>query len=80
MGRTDEAEIVTKELINDLEAEMLQAAEALEFEKAAAIRDQITNLQDSVGEPIAKVKGKASAPKKRGRKGRSQIPRPKKRG
>ena len=36
VGRTDETEIVTQELINELEAEMLKAAEGLEFEKAAA--------------------------------------------
>ncbi len=78
VGRTDETEIVNQELLNQLEGEMLEAAEDLEFEKAAAIRDRITHLRDSLGESIVSANAK-TAPNKRRRKGRSQIPRPKKR-
>lgn len=44
--------------IAELEAEMLQAAEALEFEKAALLRDQIKELKRmrDGGEPSAKTK------------------------
>ena len=35
------------ELIAALEKEMLEAAEALEFEKAAQLRDRITELKDA---------------------------------
>ena len=36
VGRSDEAEYITEEYIQELEAEMLAAAESLEFERAAA--------------------------------------------
>ena len=35
-------------LIKDLEAQMKQAAKALEFEKAALLRDQILELRRSI--------------------------------
>jgi excinuclease ABC subunit B len=44
--RADEREFDTTELIARLEAEMLQAAEALEFERAARLRDRIAELKD----------------------------------
>jgi excinuclease ABC subunit B len=80
VGRTDEAEYVTQEYINELEAEMLAAAEALEFERAAALRDRIVQLQESVGQRMSDVKVKSYAPNRgrnRGRKGKSKIPKPK---
>ncbi len=42
----DETEYDVTELIAELEKQMLDAAEALEFEKAAAIRDRIRQLKD----------------------------------
>ena len=45
VGIQDETEFVTQEFINELEAEMLDAAEKLEFERAAQLRDRITDLQ-----------------------------------
>jgi excinuclease ABC subunit B len=80
VGRTDETEYVTQEYINELEAEMLAAAEALEFERAAALRDRIVQLQESVGQPLSDVQVKSYNPnrnRKRGRKGKSKIPKPK---
>jgi len=44
-----EAEYVTKEMIADLEAEMRSAAERLDFETAAHIRDRIIALQGEAG-------------------------------
>ena len=46
--RADEREFDTTELIARLEAEMLQAAEALEFERAARLRDRIAELKDEL--------------------------------
>ena len=43
----DEGEYDRDELIVQLEAEMLQAAEELDFEKAAALRDHIRELKES---------------------------------
>ncbi len=44
VGR-DEITDASEEYLNELEAEMLKAAEALEFERAAALRDRITQLR-----------------------------------
>lgn len=74
----DEATYVTEEFIGELEAEMLEAAEQLDFERAAALRDRIADLKAEVrGEPKKKsVRGKKS---QRGRrKSSARVPRPKK--
>src|SRR3954466_8142982 len=39
VGKTDAAEYITEEYLLELQAEMLAAAESLEFERAAALRD-----------------------------------------
>lgn len=81
-GRTDETVYITEEYINELEAEMLEAAENLEFEKAASIRDRVTQMREQIGEPMTVLE---SAPDykqtgKRKRKGRrsGKVPRPRK--
>jgi excinuclease ABC subunit B len=79
VGRTNETQVITEEFINELEAEMLEAADALDFEKAATLRDKIMQLKESVGEKISDVKLKPTGGKQRkGRKGGSKVPRPKK--
>jgi excinuclease ABC subunit B len=80
VGREDESEYITEEFLNELEAEMLGAAENLEFERAAALRDRITQLRDSVGQKVKEVAVKSykAGPKFKGRKGGSRVPRPKK--
>jgi excinuclease ABC subunit B len=81
VGRHDESEYLTDEYLTELEAEMMSAAEALDFEKAAAIRDRILALRDGDDESS---KGKNSRPSPRKRRGRrspktgSKVPRPKK--
>ncbi len=84
VGRSDEAEYVTQEYVNELETEMMAAAEALEFERAAALRDRILQLQDSIGQKVSDVQVesyKTQSPKRRGRgrKGAAKVPKPKKR-
>ena len=82
VGKTDETEYVTEEYIRELETEMLAAAEALEFERAAALRDRISQMQDAVGQPVNDVEVKRSQRKRRGRraaKGGARVPKPKKR-
>ena len=56
VGRKSEEEIVTQEFISELEAEMMEAAGKLEFERAAAIRDRLEALKKSVGKPVSEVK------------------------
>jgi excinuclease ABC subunit B len=77
---SDDTRYVTEELIQALEKEMLAAAEALEFERAAAIRDRITQLHGKMGDSIAEAESKSGSArgKSRGRGGKGQrIPRPK---
>jgi excinuclease ABC subunit B len=81
VGRGEEGDYITAEFIQELEGEMLAAAEALEFERAAQIRDRITRMRDAVGEKKAdheKIgKGIGGGKRGRGGKGRAKVPRPK---
>ncbi len=87
IGRTDETVYITEEYITELEGEMMAAAEAMEFERAASIRDRISAMRDQIGEPVSAVPEKAAGGKKRrGAKKRSdgdpaqwkgRVPRPK---
>ena len=58
------------ELIAELEAEMLRAAEELEFERAARLRDRIAALKAEGDDAYVPPDDAAAAPKKTGRKGR----------
>jgi len=59
-----ETDYVTEEYLEELQAEMLKAAQELDFERAAELRDRIAKLK---GEPVASVQVKK---KRGGRKGR----------
>jgi excinuclease ABC subunit B len=76
VGRTDEAQYITEEYLAELEKEMMAAADALEFERAATIRDRIERMRESMGSKVAEVDARrANGGRKRGRGGR--LPRPK---
>jgi excinuclease ABC subunit B len=45
-------QFVTQEYLNELEAEMLRAAEQLDFERAAKLRDQIVSLKKRLGQAV----------------------------
>jgi excinuclease ABC subunit B len=82
VGRSDETEYITEEYIQELEGEMLAAAESLEFERAASLRDRITQLRDSIGRKRNEVEVHATRDKRGKRRGRSsgtggRVPRPK---
>ena len=78
---------ITIEYVDALEQEMLAAAEALEFERAASLRDRAMQLKEHIGKPLSEVEMAASATgptgrQKKGRKGlqgggRKKVPRPK---
>ena len=55
IGRTDETEYITEEYLEELEAEMLVAAEALEFERAAALRDRIGQMREQMGKSTSEA-------------------------
>jgi excinuclease ABC subunit B len=87
VGRTDETEYITEEYIAELEAEMFAAAEAMEFERAASIRDRIGQMRDQIGKPVTAVREREGEGGRKGRKAKrkqgdpaqwkGRVPRPK---
>ncbi len=75
----DEQQYDRLEMIKMLEEEMLQAAEDLEFEKAAHLRDHIEQLKDSPELRVTRPKDDAPAARRRGGK-RGTPARPRTRG
>jgi excinuclease ABC subunit B len=81
--RDSKSEKVTEDYLKSLEEEMLAAAEGLEFERAASLRDKILRMRERIGEPIEDeeegndrmVGGKQR--KRSGKSGGSRVPRPK---
>jgi len=93
-GPDAETKYVTQEFLNALESEMLEAAERLEFERAAHLRDRIVSLKEQMGQEIpvgdentpgfATNRGKRRrGGRKRGKQfsggNRRRVPRPKRR-
>jgi excinuclease ABC subunit B len=83
VGRTDEAQYVTEEYLAELEGEMIAAAESLEFERAAALRDRIQQMRQQLGKPLAEVQLRHATRSERGKRRRrsrpaTRIPKPKK--
>jgi excinuclease ABC subunit B len=52
-GSATVEQFVTQEYLNELEAEMLRAAEQLDFERAAKLRDQIVSLKKRLGQAVS---------------------------
>ncbi|MCS7305684.1 MAG: excinuclease ABC subunit UvrB [Thermoguttaceae bacterium] len=71
VGRHDETEYITEEYLNELEAEMYAAAEALEFERAAAIRDRIIQLRQQLGKRLSEAQIEQATRQARARRGRT---------
>jgi len=85
VGRQDESQYITEEYLEELEAEMLAAAEALEFERAAALRDRIVQMRQQMGKPVDEAEIDHATREHRGRRRRHKrttdqqgIPKPKK--
>ncbi len=79
--REGAAEVITEAYLKSLEEEMLAAAENLEFERAAALRDKIMRSRERLGEPAEsagdgeeRVVG-AKQRKRSGQSSRGKIPR-----
>ena len=88
---TTQGQLVTEEYLDRLEKEMLEAAEDMEFERAAGLRDKLLGLRDKLGETVQEDAESYQQPKgRRGRKagrggkgkggrgGGRKVPRPKK--
>ena len=67
----DEKGVRQAELLEQLEADMMQAAAELDFERAARLRDEIAALRDGGSRPR-----RGRGPGGRGRAGGGRIPRP----
>jgi excinuclease ABC subunit B len=83
VGRADEAQYITEEYLDELEAEMMAAAEALEFERAAALRDRIIQLREQMGKSLDQAVIRHATREQRGRRRKKhppggKIPRPRK--
>ena len=61
VGRTDETQYITEEYISELETEMHAAADEMEFERAAKIRDRIDQMREAVGQPVDSSKRTSAA-------------------
>ena len=77
VGRADESQYITEEYLSELEAEMLAAADALEFERAAGLRDRIERMRSSLGSKVAEVDARSASGGKRRRGKGGRLPRPK---
>ncbi len=88
-GVGDEQEYITREYVAALEKEMLEAADAFEFERAAELRDQVEALREQIGkkttvaefERQSRKSGRGRGRGKRGSRdgsstGRSRVPKP----
>jgi len=80
-GKATEAEYITEEYIAELQTEMLAAAESLEFERAANLRDKLEKLKANLGRKTSEV-GVRENPFGRGKRGRGKskgqrVPKPK---
>lgn len=88
-GVGDEQEYITREYVAALEKEMLEAADAFEFERAAELRDQVEALREQIGkkttvaefERQSRKSGRGRGRGKRGGRdgsstGRSRVPKP----
>ncbi len=76
----DDELFITQEYINELEIEMLAAAEKLEFERAAILRDRIEEMKKHIGKNSRLIefpKKQKGSRGKRGRGGRGrEVPKP----
>ncbi len=83
---SNEGAYITIQYVDALEQEMLNAAEDLDFERAASLRDRVLQLKEHIGKPLSEIelgaRTSSSSRKQRGRKkqssaGRKKVPRPK---
>jgi excinuclease ABC subunit B len=76
VAATDDEQCSSREYLAELESEMMKAADSLDFERAAMIRDRITELREEGS--VKKVRSQSKRGGRRSKSNRS-LPRPKKR-
>ena len=77
VGIQSEQQYVSQEFLTELEGEMLAAAENLEFERAAQLRDKIVQLKQKLGKPLSEQEAEVQSEvkpqrAKRGRRGKGE--------
>lgn len=83
IGHGQEAQYITEEYLSELQAEMLAAAESLEFERAAALRDRIQQMRSQVGKRLDEAEIHHATRTERGKRRqhpggpRGRVPKPK---
>ncbi len=83
IGLAEDAQYITEEYLAELQAEMLAAAEALEFERAAALRDRIQQMRSQLGKRLDEAEIHHATRAERGKRrkpsisGRGRVPKPK---
>ena len=87
-GIESEAEFVTQEFLNELEAKMLTAAQGQDYERAAELRDRIIHLKEQMGQPLTPAEalaattsatrrqGENAKRRKGGRRSSGRVPKP----
>ena len=68
----DEAGYLTRERINELEAAMLEAADRLDFEQAAELRDRVIEIKKRLGDLPDEGQSASGGGQRKGRKKRSR--------
>lgn len=71
-GVTSEEQFVTEEFIRELESEMLTAAEQLDFERAAQLRDRVHELKKKTGQPLPEDSTSPGFARKGSRRGKKR--------
>ena len=71
-GMSSEQQFVTEEFIRELESEMLMAAEQLDFERAAQLRDRVHELKKKTGQPLPEESSSPGFAKKGNRRRRKR--------
>jgi len=74
VGRRDETTSITEEYLDELEAEMHAAAESLDFERAAALRDRSMQRRTQIGPPRAEAHVEHATRAQRGQRRRRRQP------
>ncbi len=85
VGRKEDSQYITEEYLSELEVEMLAAADALEFERAAALRDRIEQMREQIGKTVDEAELEHATRQQRGRRRKGgprkdapkKVPRPK---
>lgn len=82
IGNVDEKDFSTQEFLNELEAEMLTAAQELDFERAAQLRDRILKIKQQMGQELSNTEMAAQQSKpqrtkqRKGKGGGKRLPKP----